>query len=435
VIQDTRRIHDHYFVNPDPAPEKDDVIVESVAEQFEIPIENMWSFKEKAKKLGQKAKRLGLPPIEVDIGPVATVWMTQPDFSVWPPAMRRKQVRVRIVSVSGPVIHIPGWMFVAKIEHSPHGNIISRSLSVSDTHDLSRYYTSAAYCDHCKTVRRRKDTFVIMNEEGEERTVGRSCLKDFLQARTINQIAFSTSFIKEIKDELADPLGGWGGSKVSHAPWDQFMAFAARAVLVQGGYHKDPLTGHTTGDDVVEILINWKLHKLDPPEEARPNDVSDALAAEVEAWLDDQERGDRITDYIHNVLSVRRSGIVPWNRGRLVTSVVGSYLREKGRAVERERRRAEGGEHVGQVKKRQVFEGLQVIFSKMLLNDWGETYLYKFADPDGNILVWFASSPQVVRDRVYLGVGDTIDLKATVKKHDSYEGVPQTIVTRGVIQR
>lgn len=55
-------------------------------------------------------------------------------------------------------------------------------------------------------------------------------------------------------------------------------------------------------------------------------------------------------------------------------------------------------------------------------NDFGTTYLYKFADEAGNVFIWYASRPIELQERM--------TLKATIKAHNERNGVKQTVLTR-----
>lgn len=55
---------------------------------------------------------------------------------------------------------------------------------------------------------------------------------------------------------------------------------------------------------------------------------------------------------------------------------------------------------------------------------YGHTDIVKFRDSKGNLFTWFASG------YTYLEREDRISIKGTVKKHDEYRGVKQTVLTR-----
>jgi hypothetical protein len=80
--------------------------------------------------------------------------------------------------------------------------------------------------------------------------------------------------------------------------------------------------------------------------------------------------------------------------------------------------------HVGTVGERKDFNDLTVIMAVEREGDYGITTILKFEDSDGNILTWFASGGKSYEK------GGKVNLKATVKAHDEFKGVKQTVITR-----
>lgn len=68
------------------------------------------------------------------------------------------------------------------------------------------------------------------------------------------------------------------------------------------------------------------------------------------------------------------------------------------------------------------------------LGGWETVYVYKFADEDENMLVWKTTSSLGYwnEDDIWIPVfpGETIKLRGTVKQHNVYGGVMQTILNR-----
>jgi hypothetical protein len=92
------------------------------------------------------------------------------------------------------------------------------------------------------------------------------------------------------------------------------------------------------------------------------------------------------------------------------------------KAREEKRIETEGSsEHVGQVKDRITVTGtVMSVFEKP--GDWGTTFITKILGDDGNVYKWFGSSD--------LGRGNRVTGKATVKKHDEFKGVKETVISR-----
>lgn len=80
-------------------------------------------------------------------------------------------------------------------------------------------------------------------------------------------------------------------------------------------------------------------------------------------------------------------------------------------------------EWVGDIKERREFE-IKVLFIIEREGYYGPVDIIKMRDASGNMLTWFATSSHGLRK------GDTALIKGTVKKHDEYKGVKQTVLTR-----
>lgn len=135
---------------------------------FKIPSTNLAKFQERWEKLVRRAIKLGVTPPTYSIfkeEPVAYA-VTRERFNELKGIMEHYQdevvVLVHHVSIQHPVVKVAGWEFVASIEHTEEGNVIH---NISGEDLPAKYRASDAYCDHCKTRRNRKGTFVLKREE------------------------------------------------------------------------------------------------------------------------------------------------------------------------------------------------------------------------------------------------------------------------------
>jgi hypothetical protein len=136
-----------------------------------------------------------------------------------------------------------------------------------------------------------------------------------------------------------------------------------------------------------------------------------------------------VSDYLYNLGVACRAGYVNRKTMGIVASAVSAYMRHLDREEELVQEKAtKSREWVGEVKVRQDFTGLTVKHMKYIEGRYGTTTLVAFEDEPGNLIKWFAS---VSLDDI--NKGDVVDLKATVKKHDEYKGVKQTLITRAKI--
>ena len=150
------------------------------------------------------------------------------------------------VTITAAEPKLSGWKFIATIEHTEAGNILrsatERALPVE-------YRTKKNVCDHCKTARRRKDTYVVQHDGfGELRQVGRSCIKDFLGHGNPDEIARYFDNILALWSDLADVHDD--EEYFGHAPLveetDVYLAVAAESVRTNGWVAKSSWDGTPT---------------------------------------------------------------------------------------------------------------------------------------------------------------------------------------------
>jgi hypothetical protein len=151
-----------------------------------------------------------------------------------------------------------------------------------------------------------------------------------------------------------------------------------------------------------------------------PQLVKDAIE-----WAKAQKDSD--SDYLVNIAIIAENGYTTNRSMGMAVSILSSYEREVNKRVRDEARKlvADASEHVGEVGKRQEFKDVTLTDLKYLESDWGVTVLHKFV-VDGNQLVWFGSRELDGQPQI----GDTFSIKGTVKKHDEFNTVPQTIINR-----
>jgi hypothetical protein len=102
-----------------------------------------------------------------------------------------------------PPLKLEGnWKFLARVDHEPIGNLIVRVPGTNYSGDLHSLFgtSKASVCDHCGAVRQRTSTFVVQNDQGEIKRVGRQCLKDYLPGgiNSAKKIAEYAEYISQV---------------------------------------------------------------------------------------------------------------------------------------------------------------------------------------------------------------------------------------------
>lgn len=323
-----------------------------------------------------------------------------------------------VVSVEG-VARIDGWRFVARIEHTEAGNLVMNAPGMKCP---ERYREAKPHCDHCHAERFRKETFVIVSDDGEYRQVGRDCLA--LYTRGLDAEACV------LYSEMACMMEGQSGNCGGCAEWGydpKVFVAACLANIEVGGYDRDK--------------IDWWVEEsiYEPKNATRPS-ASDYLAAnreKVEAVIESARNSEDASDYMANVRVVFRMEAISIRRVRLVASYCAKYLKETAKAKAVAKKASESS-HVGKVGERVRFrvrvndgKAYRVLFRKSVhiaWNTYAETAVVELIDVDGNVYKWNASNLDAF-DEASEGATE-IEVVGTVKEHSEYKGVKQTVITR-----
>jgi len=333
--------------------------------------------------------------------------------------------RFVIVEAEG-VAEINGWKFVASVEHTDKGNIISKACDVEVP---SEYYTTTPICEHCRSRRYRKDTFIVVNTEtGEFKQVGRSCLCDYTHGMSAEAVAAYAAMFDDLITAEA-PLPGC--KMTQYYDTKEVLQYAAETIR-HFGYVKADESGRSTKERFTEYygadhgwyrsckqLTEWQHEMEDCGFDA---DSSEAFKMTDEAleWLAVQ---DESSNYIHNLMTVCALEACETKHFGLLASLFAAY----SKAVEKEyvrRKEAEKeavSEWVGEIGKRLTVDVESITALTSWETQWGTTVLYKITDKDGNMYVWKTSC--YVPDNVVRIVG-------TVKAHNEYNDRKQTELTR-----
>lgn len=102
----------------------------------------------------------------------------------------------------------------------------------------------------------------------------------------------------------------------------------------------------------------------------------------------------------------------------------------------------ENSEFVGEIKSRiervVTFIGASSYEREAYTYGLETVYIYKFADEDGNMLVWKTTSSLGYWDENddwnVVHPGESIKLRGTVKQHSVYNGIKQTVLNRCIVK-
>ena len=346
-------------------------------------------------------------------------------------------LRYVIVDVEG-FAKVNGWEFVATIDHREARNVIRQ---IIDIEIPEQYWTCNSWCDHCQTIRPRKDTFLIHNvETGEFKQVGRSCLRDFTGGYDADLAA---AYISMHEDLIEGEEVGEGprGIYISPCfPLDTVLRMS-KAIIAKTGFTSTTTAyeqgGSSSKSNLME-LASVVLHGAAIDKYNRWLQEEGVLRF-YETFQDDQYFEDMkkyykdSTDessYMQNMKTIFGSDYCKEKDFGYIVSAVFCYDRELERrekqAIAEAKRVSESqlSQYVGEIKQKVTFKvKSSTCVSSYQDNYGGYSYLYKFIDEDGNCFMWSTSTGPDDSRKL-----DTVT--GTVKDHKEYKGLKQTWVTR-----
>jgi hypothetical protein len=352
------------------------------------------------------------------------------------------------LALDGATPRLHGWRFAATLQHLDGENIV-RTLPSEEL--PASYRTRGAMCDHCCSIRRRNDTYVLRHDDGRVTQVGSSCLRDFLGSDDAAEIAAKAEILALAASCAEDGEEGYGSGTASEALMSEYLPIVAWCVRENGWTSR---TATRERERRPTANYSWTLMcsaKAYADAKCEPTADDIALAASAAEWsesLSDDAVNAGTSDYLHNLRAVLRTGVVSFRTAGIAASAVTAYQRHIGAERARLARPAPLDAYLGTVGDKVSFglpaqvgkkglpkKGAPVVLSAEPLTldfvagfetSFGYTTILKFRTVDGATVVWKASDSSVTRS----DVGKRYALAGTIKAHDEYKGVKQTVLTR-----
>jgi hypothetical protein len=394
---------------------------------FFIPASNVYDFQQKMNKLVKKSSRFSTQ-LSVEFVTVHNMPYTYKKIDCI------AKFHEYIIKGENPCID--GWKLIGTLEQQHSEPVFNNAPDESIPAQFKT--TNGQICNHCNTRRYRKQNFCIQHiESGEYKIIGRNCLADFLGGSDPKKIA---AYMQHHQQFLN------AGNEIEDRPCNVGdLTFNLRMVLMQAASvirHKGWISGGRAKayndtipfDSTAKYMCSSCWHMLDqlfpPTGEAKKNWVklpidSDVDGATVDAALAYITGSSNESDYIRNLKIIINDGFCLEKEFGFVTSIIGTYSNHiiKQEKFETDNKEIANSAHVGEIKKRQ--ELTLTLKKVIIIGGMFESWLHTFVDSNGNSVKWFSSNPPDAMDE-----GETYHVKATVKKHDEYNGIKQTLVNR-----
>jgi hypothetical protein len=406
------------------------------------------NLQEKVEKLNRIAKKRHLEPLSMVTTPLPFVAVIDDQFL--------PQEEVYRVELSGVEPCINGWRLLAKIEFDDVlGNIVKVVPRCSDTRDGGtahsdssevelnpKYRTIQPICEHCNTLRKRKDIFVLQHDTEGEKVVGRNCLADFLRdgdAESLIEWATLVDKWMSSDEEPAKDDGGYGGfggiePTVGIVPYLTLVACIIRK-LGWVSRQESQESGYDSTSNMAAYCYGRTADKFIRAHELYPEQIDYELAEKALEWAKTL-RG-RSSEYLHTLGQIAQSDQLVWRYAGYTASIIQAYRREQDMV---EARKAKAPRVLIGTKGERL-RGLPatVVRTRSIDGNYGVTTVVTFevgCDENGTpsaepthraVLTWFGSG-DLLSDYVE---GETYQIDATVKKHEQHERYgDSTIVSR-----
>lgn len=392
---------------------------------FRIPDENLADLQSRIAKYQAKAFKLGVPAPEIEV--LSSEWV---DDTLDDGTPSGKVRLVHEVRVAGESPHFNGWKLRAVIdfdhEEPDQPNVVH---AIDDAADPA-WRRMGNTCEHCDSARRRNKVVVVEHDSGERKVVGTTCLRDFLGSTSPESIASWAEMLSSFDDvaesyEDREP----GGHYEQRFRADNYLAWVVRAVKTSGWRSRSDERGSTADlartlmEDHAKGRSRGRWGSSEPP----PEPLSDAEIAEAEAALEWARAipEDVSNDYLANVRAVAGKEGWRWRDLGIGASIVVAKARAEGRErdTNTRRERALAAGYLGTPNAKVSFVGT-VTRHLVVDGEWGPKTLVAIESRDGHSVVWWttaATKPEV---------GAAYAFRATVKRHEPYDGLPQTTILR-----
>lgn len=290
---------------------------------------------------------------------------------------------------------------------------------------------TAKPCEHCNVARPRKTGYIVRNVETKEvLQVGKTCLREYLGYDPKNVLR-GLRVAEELGEMMENACGGFG--KPTYAVEEVLML--TKYMVDRFGWLSKGRAAEFDRQDATAILVEKCFARetkddADFLKEARaavknPAEKLVEYVKAVRTWLEvDLADVDIGNDYLYNLAQF--GGVEEFTNFRrfgLLCSALQAYDRDL-KKKELHKAVVKTSEFVGEVKER--LRDLVLVQKSCFERNgqWGVTYAYNFTDADGNVFMYWGTVDLEVEN------GDEVTVDATVKKHEVYNGVKQTHLTR-----
>ena len=392
--------------------------------------------------LNKTAARLGCPAARLTILSVKDepIYATDCEGRTLHPERIIGVRRFNICTVEGESAKFAGWTLGACVENTDGGNILRKSPMFKGELD-PRFRTCASGCEHCNTKRNRKETFVVVHENGDQKLVGRDCIRDFLGHQSPENMLARFQWTLSLEgafDEFESDGYGYG-SDSTLTTTDAMLAYSACATRVYGFISSTRAREYNEAGGNLESTAGTASRWMSPPpknmtekeraERQTPSEVDDARASAARQYvLDTLVAKAGLTDFESNLLVACRAEYADRKNIGLLAFVVEYHARETEKSLARQREAAIVRVHYPAAEKSRI-SGIKLVYVRSIgyESQFGAGFFHIFNAGENNqhLLKW--STGTAMEDTT---PGKEYVATLTIKRHTEFNGMPQTEINR-----
>lgn len=377
-------------------------------ELFEVPAIAMGLLQQKLDKLSKKAKKTGTSEIKL----VRVARRTEKDGT-----------QICIVAIEGEPVKYKGYTFLARLDHNVDPSGESNIVYSMPGEELTEAQRSlGANCEHCGWKRRRKDTFIMRKDaDGSFLQVGRTCLKDFFghdPAELVRRAQYITRVIDEVR-KAEHPTEAY---LINRRTVDMvtFLSYVVSAIEENGWTSGKDAFGDSdkmsSRDQAANAMFRWP--RPDPAE--RPTKEQVEYAETVIEYVKTLDA--TMSDFNFNMTQLAKIEIIDYKSTGIVAAMVFCYNRHLENEVKKSTAPdLSSSAYVGAEKERLNIDAT-VLSSRWHDGQFGSYSITRMLDAAGNLFVSFG--------QYHADPGDNVSVRGTVKRHQDYNGVKQTVLGR-----
>jgi hypothetical protein len=370
---------------------------------FSIPVYKINDLEKGVARINKRLQKLGIE------NPITTTYDHR--FETRDDGQAYVWIDVSINHIPKEFLTMGDWTVVARLDHRDAGNIIRRIPSEHEAELPEIYRTREPWCDHCNVLRLRNETFVIYSEKEGYKQVGSTCLQDFTGFDTASQVmALANQIIK-----LEDLIKGQSSEPVDYSNWNtdylslpMYLGHVVHNMKKNGWISRGEKFRRGLSTCTADSALETMLAEV----EISAADLATAQQAITWSRLVLANK-DNLSEYEHN----------------LVTVTANDYLEKKdiGIAASLMAIVKHDSNFVGEIGQKIKLDGVEAVLVKNVGKArFGDRYLNKMIDRDGNVIIWWSTKE--------LEVGKKYSGEGVVSSHNEYNGERQTTISYVKVQ-